>query len=204
MADKELRTHDATTSAPHQTVDAPSIVAAYDWGALGHVVDVGGGDGGLLIALLNEYPALRGTVVDLPAAAEAARKMLHAAGLSDRANAVAADPLGDLPDGAEGYVLSAVLCDRNDDDACAILRNCANAAGEDGAVFVIEPAAPVDGVVVDTSPFGVAGTALPGPPDAGRRARGTTELAALAERAGLQVVAVHTAGTAAIVELAPR
>lgn len=204
MADKELCTHDTTTSSPDQAVDAPSIVSAYDWGALGHVVDVGGGDGSLLIALLNEYPALRGTVVDLPAAAETARKMLHAAGLSDRANAVAADPLDAVPDGAEGYVLSAVLCDRGDEDACAILRNCATAAGEDGAVFVIEPAAPVDGVVVDTSPFGVAGTSLPGPPVAGRRTRGVAELTALAERAGLQVAAVHTAGTAAIVELAAR
>ncbi|MFI7674054.1 methyltransferase [Actinophytocola sp. NPDC049390] len=204
MADKELRTHHTTTSSPAQPVDAPSIVSAYDWGALGHVVDVGGGDGSLLIALLNEYPALRGTVVDLPAAAETARKMLFAAGLSDRANAVAADPLDAVPDGAEGYLLSAVLCDRNDDDANTILRNCATAAGEDGAVFVIEPVPPVDGVVVDTGPLGVTGTALPEPPGSARQARGLTELTALAERAGLQVTAVHTAGTAAIVELAAR
>lgn len=175
MAGKEIR----TTSSP----DAPSIVSAYDWGVLGHVVDVGG-DGSLLVALLNEYPALRGTVADLPAAAETARKLLAAAGLSDRANAVAADPLHALPDGAEGYVLSAVLCDRNDDDACVILRNCATAAGEDGAVFVIEPAASPDGE--------------------GAGERGVAELSALAERAGLAVAAVHTAGTSAIVELRAR
>src|SRR5439155_21260948 len=49
--------------------EAPAIVAAYDWGSLGHVVDVGGGNGSLLIALLAAHPALRGTVVDLPGAA---------------------------------------------------------------------------------------------------------------------------------------
>jgi len=174
MAGKEI----STTSSPH----TPSIVSAYDWGVLGHVVDVGG-DGSLLIALLNEYPALRGTVAGPPAAAETARKLLAAAGLSGRANAVAADPRHVLPEGAEGYVLSAVLRDWNDDDACVILRNCATAAGEDGAVFVIEVVAPADG-------------------EAG--GRGVAELSALAERAGLVVAAVHTAGTAEIVELRAR
>jgi hypothetical protein len=161
-----------------RTVDAPSIVSAYDWGALGHVVDVGGGDGTLLIALLNEYPTLNGTVVDLPATAETARRMIEAAGLSDRANAVAGDILGELPDGAEGYLLSSVLHEWSDDDACVILRNCARAAGEDGAIFVIEP-------------DGAGGRGVPG-------------LTACAENAGLVVAAVHTAGTAAIVELARR
>lgn len=177
MAGKEI----STTSSPAGAPDAPSIVSAYDWGVLGHVVDVGG-DGSLLIALLNEYPALRGTVADLPAAAETARKLLAAAGLSDRANAVAADPRHALPDGAEGYLLSAVLRDWNDDDACVILRNCATAAGEDGAVFVIEVTASPDG-------------------EPGAGGRGVAELSALAERAGLVVAAVHTAGTAEIVEL---
>jgi hypothetical protein len=174
-----------------QTVDAPSIVSAYDWGALGHVVDVGGGDGTLLIALLNEYPALNGTVVDLPAPAETARKMLEAAGLSGRANAVAADFLREVPAGAEGYVLSEVLHEWSDEDACAILRNCASAAGEDGAVFVIEPVTPTTAATAQALADG-------------DRERGVAELTALAENAGLVVAAVHTAGAAAIVELAPR
>jgi len=214
MADKEMRTHDPATSSPamaDRTVDAPSVVSAYDWGALGQVVDVGG-DGTLLIALLNEYPALSGTVFDLPAAAAAARKMFHAAGLSERANAVAGDILGQVPAGAEGYLLSSVLHDRDDDEACVILRNCASAAGEDGAVFVIEPVAYADGAVVDTSALDVPGTALAADvvaPDAvtspdGGRVRGVPELSALAERAGLTVAAVHTAGTVAIAELVAR
>jgi O-methyltransferase len=59
---------------------APDIVAAYDWGSLGHVVDVGGGNGALLAALLREHPDLRGTVLDLPGAAEAARTALTGGG----------------------------------------------------------------------------------------------------------------------------
>lgn len=158
---------------------ARAIVSAYDWGVLGHVVDVGGGDGALLAALLAEYPTLSGTVVDLPETAETARRNLAAAGLGDRARVVAADFFSALPVEAEGYLLSSVLSCWGDDEACALLHNCASAAGEDGAVFVIEK-----------HPVGEAAV------------RDVPELTALAERAGLTVSAVHTADDVTILELA--
>jgi hypothetical protein len=171
------------------------IVSAYDWGALGHVVDVGGADGTLLITLLNEYQALRGTVVDLPGPAETARKMLDAAGLADRGNAVAGDFFGVLPSGAEGYLLCSVLHQWGDEDARTILHNCATAAGEDGAVFIIEKTAnPPD---TDSDQGGLVR-------QTGDRERDLGDLTALAESAGLVVAAVHTAGTVAVIELAVR
>jgi hypothetical protein len=157
------------------------------------VVDVGGGDGTLLIALLNEYPALRGTVVDLPGPAEAARKMLHAAGLADRADVVAGDFFGTLPEGAEGYLLCSVLHHWGDEEARAILRHCATAAGEDGAVFVIEKIADTVDTEADLRRLALFG---------GGRERDIAELTVLAEDAGLAVAAVHTAGAIALVELA--
>jgi hypothetical protein len=45
--------------------DAPVVAEAYPWGGLGSVVDVGGGDGTLLLAILRAHLALRGTVGDL-------------------------------------------------------------------------------------------------------------------------------------------
>ena len=53
---------------------APDIVTAYDWRSLGHLVDVGGGNGALLATLPREYPGLRGTMLELAGAAEAARR----------------------------------------------------------------------------------------------------------------------------------
>lgn len=205
MADEEMPEVNATTSSAAATAtsavttdlgtDAPLIVSAYDWGALGHVVDVGGGDGTLLVALLNEYPTLRGTVVDLPNTAEAARRMLAAAGLADRGNAVAGDFFGDLPDDAEGYLLCSVLHQWSDEEARAILRNCAAAAGEDGAVFVIEKIPDVTAAAERAHE--------PAPPD-GARERDVGELTLLAESADLTVAAIHTAGAIAILELAAR
>lgn len=158
-------------------IDASRVVTAYDWGALGDVIDVGGGDGTLLIALLNEYPSLRGTVLELPEMAESARKRFEAAGFGDRAAAVSGDFFAELPAGAEGYLLCAVLGDWDDEDACRILRRCAAAAGEDGAVFVIEP--------VDEPGTG----------------RDVAALTALAEHVGLTVANVHDTGAVAVLEL---
>jgi hypothetical protein len=110
--------------------EAPGIVAGYDWGSLGHVVDVGGGNGTLLAAILAAHPHVRGTLVDLPGAAEAAR-----AALPDGCEVVAGSFFDPLPPGADAYVLSGVLQDWDDEHALAILRRCAEAGGR---VLVIE------------------------------------------------------------------
>ncbi len=176
---------------------APSILAAYDWGALGQIVDVGGGNGSLLIALLREHPALRGIVLDLPAAVEAARTALAAAGLADRSDVVAGSFFEALPAGADGYMLSAILHDWNDADARAILRRCAEAAGSDGAIFVVEKVGP-DGENVRTA-MDLRMLAY-----FGGRERGVAAIGALASEEGLGVTAVHPAGDLSIVELARR
>jgi hypothetical protein len=192
MADKEMPQVEPTTSSSAamtvvtcQVTDVPLIVSAYDWGVLGHVVDVGGGDGTLMIALLNEYATLRGTVVELPEPAEAARKLLAAAGLADRGQVVAGDFFGTLPTGAEGYLLCSVLHQWSDEEARTILRNCATAAGEDGAVFVIEKLADAQELVSSDRV----------------RTRDVGQLTMLAENAGLVVAAVHTTDAIAILEL---
>src|SRR5262249_29545740 len=96
----------------------------------GTVVDVGGGTGALLIALLAAHPTLQGIVIDLPAAVDVARTALAAPGVAGRAEGVAGSFFDPLPPGAGGYVLSAIVHNWNDDAAQAILRRCADAAGE--------------------------------------------------------------------------
>jgi hypothetical protein len=172
----------------------PAIVAAYDWGSLGHVVDVGGGNGTLLAALLMAHPTLRGTVFDQPATAEAARTILAAADVADRSAVVAGSFFDSLPPGAGGYVLCAILHNWNDEAARAILRRCAEAAGSAGTVFVVEKT-------------GAGGESPSTEMDLrllayfGGRERGVTELTALAADSGLEVATVHQAGDLSIIEL---
>ncbi|MEV6488650.1 methyltransferase [Actinoplanes sp. NPDC051633] len=124
---------------------ARDVAQAYDWAALGDVVDVGGGDGTLLAALLRAHPALRGTVVERTS--EAAKRTLHDAGLSDRADAVAGSFFDPLPPGAGGYVLARIQSNWGDADVRAILRRCGEAAGARGKVVVIDEFAAGEAVV---------------------------------------------------------
>jgi len=176
------------------TADAPDIVAAYDWGSLGRVVDVGGGAGALLVAMLRAHPGLRGTVLDLPVAVAAAREALAAAGLAGRGDAVAGSFFEPLPPGAGGYVLSAIVHNWDDGGASAILRRCAEAAGTAGRVFVVEKIG-AGGESIRTG-FDLRMLAY-----FGGRERTAAELTALAASAGLRRVATHPAGAHTVLEL---
>jgi hypothetical protein len=141
---------------------------------------------------------LRGTVVDLPGAAAAARKALAAAGLGERSEVVAGSFFDPLPPGAGGYVLSAVVHNWDDDAAQRILRRCADAAGDAGAVFVIEQIG-ADGASVNTA------RDLRMLAYFGGCERGVAELSALAARAGMGAAsAVYAAGPNSIVEFRRR
>jgi SAM-dependent methyltransferase len=113
-------------------------LVALDWSASQHVVDVGGGTGALLVALLRAHPHLRGTLVDQPATVAAAKRALAAEELSTRCDVVAGSFFEPLPAGADVYVLTSILHDWNDTDATAILRRCAQAAGPGGRVLLGE------------------------------------------------------------------
>ncbi|GAA1354283.1 hypothetical protein GCM10009660_54930 [Catellatospora bangladeshensis] len=118
---------------------AAQIAERFDWGRFREVVDVGGGDGAVLAAVLRAHPGLRGRVVDLPPTAAAADDRFAAAGVGDRAGAVAGSFFDPLPAGADAYLLSDVLHDWDDDRARRILAGCRRAAAPNGVVVVVEP-----------------------------------------------------------------
>lgn len=117
---------------------ANEVTTAYDWSDVRRVVDVGGGTGTLLAALLTKYPTLLGTLVDLPSSVEAGRRNLDEAGLADRCAFFPGSFFAPLPSDGDVYVLSRILHDWSDSEASAILRRCAEAAGSAGRVLVIE------------------------------------------------------------------
>lgn len=174
--------------------EAPAIVAAFDWGSLGHVVDVGGGNGSLLIAMLRTFPTLRGTIIDLPDATDAARRSFAAAGVAERAEIVTGSFFDPLPSNAGGYILSAIIHNWPDDAAREILRRCAQAAGESGHVFVIERADAGRETVGTERDLRMLVYF-------GGRERSVADLTALADEVNLDVVAVHHATPNVIVEL---
>jgi 2,7-dihydroxy-5-methyl-1-naphthoate 7-O-methyltransferase len=178
-----------------QENDAPSVAAAYNWSHLGEVIDVGGRNGSLLIALLRAHPRLRGTVLDLAAPTATATQALAAAGLHDRGRAQTGSFFEPLPAGAGGYILSRVIHDWDDDNARRILRNCAHAARPNGKVFVIEDTENVMSISTEMDLRMLAYSL--------GRERSIDDLTELAHDAGLTVGTVGRARRRAIIELLP-
>jgi len=101
-----------------------AMAAAYDFSQFGTLMDVGGGNGAILIGLLGANPKLRGIVFDRAGAAERAREKLAEAGLSARCQVAAGDFFREVPAGADAYLMKHVIHDWNDEQATTILRNC--------------------------------------------------------------------------------
>jgi SAM-dependent methyltransferase len=118
---------------------AIAVAAAYDFSRFNTVVDVGGGNGALLIGLLSATSTLHGIVFDRPPVAERARTQIAAAGLAERCTAVGGDFFTDaLPGSADAYLAKHVIHDWDDRHAIAILENCRRAMRPDGKLLLIE------------------------------------------------------------------
>jgi SAM-dependent methyltransferase len=109
----------------------PAVVDAYDFAAFATVVDVGGGTGRLLSAILENNPATTGVLFELPHVIADASDAA-----SDRLRLVAGDFFIDPLPAAEAYVLMEVLHDWTDEDAARIL-NAVRAASAPGARLLI-------------------------------------------------------------------
>ena len=126
-------------TAMESTVDGFTASArAYDFSRFDTVVDVGGGMGGLLVAVLRDNPQLRGVLFDLPRVVADAPAALAGRPERDRIEVVAGDMFRDLPRGADAYVYSTVLRCFDDDECLEALRACARAARPGGQVLAVE------------------------------------------------------------------
>jgi 2,7-dihydroxy-5-methyl-1-naphthoate 7-O-methyltransferase len=126
-------------------------LVAGGWRDVRTVVDVGGGTGALLAAILRARPHLRGTLVELPRVVARAAEVFGAAGVAGRVTTAAQSFFDPLPAGADVYLLKSVLNDWPDREAVAILRGCAEAARPGGRVVVLGGVSP-DGRTPGPSP----------------------------------------------------
>lgn len=108
-----------------------AVVAAYDFSQFETAVDIGGGQGGLLLDLLRANPSLRGILFDTDA-------VTQAAGKHERCDVVAGDFFTAVPSGGDVYLLSHVIHNWSDDDAARILANCREAMPAGGTLLIVE------------------------------------------------------------------
>ena len=120
-----------------------AVLASYPFSTIEQVVDVGGGDGSLLVILLQANPKMKGVLFDLPHVAERAKQRIADAGLTGRCEVMAGDALTSVPGGGDAYILSRVIHDWDDNHAVTILKNCHRAMTEQGKLLLIERVLPV-------------------------------------------------------------
>jgi hypothetical protein len=114
------------------------IAQAWNLSEYHTVADLGGGGGGLLVAILHAFSSVRGLLVDRPEFIDAAASRFEKEGLAARARVIGADLRETVPAGAEVYMLKHVLHGYDDEAAVEILGHCRSVLPADGRVLVIE------------------------------------------------------------------
>jgi hypothetical protein len=117
------------------------LAAAYDFSGVTTVLDVGGGQGTFLAALLHHHPHLNGVLVDQPHVIDAANRLLAGQGLSDRCRTVPGSFFTDLPrvEADTVVTLKSILHNWKDAEATRILRAIRDAMPSGGRLLIIEP-----------------------------------------------------------------
>ncbi|WP_026249026.1 methyltransferase [Streptomyces sp. LaPpAH-108] len=117
---------------------AREVAALLDLSGASSVADLGGGQGHVVACLLDKYPTLRGSLLDLPRVVENALPRLREGGdLADRAEIVPGDVRASVPVEADVYVIKNIL-EWDDESTARLLGNVVKAGGKGTRVIVIE------------------------------------------------------------------
>jgi ubiquinone/menaquinone biosynthesis C-methylase UbiE len=115
-----------------------AVIEAYDFSPFAVIIDVGGGHGTLISAILKQNFNARGVVYDLPDVLEGARKSLGAMGLADRCEFIGGDFFESVPSGGDAYLLTSVIHDWDDEPSLTILNNCRRIMGSESRLLLVE------------------------------------------------------------------
>lgn len=134
-------------------VEGP-LIEAYDFTPYRTVVDVAGGHGRLLAAILESAPDAHGVLFDLPDVVAEAEPLLAKLSVAQRVRLARGSFFEEIPAGGDAYVLKHIIHDWPDDAALQILRNVRRAAATGAALLLVETVIPEDdseflGKVVD-------------------------------------------------------
>jgi len=163
-----------------------AIAAAYSFSGIRTLVDVGGGNGSLLAAILKAKPKLKGVLFDQPSVTARARQDRHltAKGIASRCTIESGNFFEKVPEGGDAYIMKRTLHDWADERCIRILSNCLAAMNGKGRVLVadsvIRPAnAPDRGKLIDMQMLALGG-----------RERTKEEFTTLFRQAGLRLTRV--------------
>jgi O-methyltransferase domain/Dimerisation domain len=126
-----------------QTAFVSEALDGYDFSNIHHICDVGGGQGHLLCNLLQKYPHLKGSILELGSVTRN-KDLLWASkmGLDERCTYVIGDMFNEVPP-ADAYIMKMILHDWSDDECVKILSNIHRSSPNERKVFIVEHLIPV-------------------------------------------------------------
>jgi hypothetical protein len=122
--------------------ETQAMLDAYDFTGIHTLVDIGGGNGSLLIKVLQRYPAMKGVLYDLAHVVERAKPNLVAAGVAERCTTVAGSFFQAVPAGYDAYFMRHIIHDWDEEKALTILRHCRAAIKPGGRLLLVEGVVP--------------------------------------------------------------
>ena len=134
--------NDAMTSLSGATIGP--VIDAYDFTPYRTIVDVAGGHGRLLAAILGSAPDARGVLYDLPEVIAGAETLFREAGVAERVQLAEGSFFDSVPAGGDAYLLKNIIHDWDDEPSVQILRNVRSAAATGAALLLLEAVVPDD------------------------------------------------------------
>ena len=119
------------------SVDAPAVAEAYSFDKIHSIVDVGGGHGSLLAAILSRNPHMKGTLFEAPHVTEGAKNGLLKPHL-DRCTLASGDMFSSVPPAADAYIMKHIIHDWPDEACVKILQACRNGVNAGGVLLVVD------------------------------------------------------------------
>ncbi|MEH2382468.1 MAG: methyltransferase [Nostoc sp.] len=127
------------TSSSSKEIQYPSFLEPYDFSSISKLVDIGGGRGWYLAAILEANPNITGVLFELPKVIDEAKNSPEIASVSDRCQLIEGNFFEAIPEGGDAYLLKEIVHNWDDERAIAILKRCHQAMKEQGRLIVIEP-----------------------------------------------------------------
>jgi hypothetical protein len=134
---EESEIHDDAMRA-FSAAHADALLKAIDFPEDGVVVDVGGGTGALLAAILAAHPRLYGILYDLPDVVPRARRVLSEGRVADRCAVVGGSFFDGVPRHGTVYILKQIVHVWDDERAGAILRCCRQGMPPGARLLIME------------------------------------------------------------------
>jgi precorrin-6B methylase 2 len=180
--------------------ETAAILAAYDFGDDSNVIDLGGGQGALLIAILKAFPRARAVLFDQESVVERARGAMARAEVAARCTIEPGSFFEAVPAGGDVYILNSILHNWDDERSVAILKSCRGAMRPGSKSLIVERLVPEGNEPSEAKLFDVNMLVV-----LGGLERTTMEYRSILDKAGFDLArVVPTAPPVSILEAVPR